>query len=297
MGTLFATPDQVRIVAIRRDAGLNDAEALARFFEDPQLSGGPDTASRLAAVLAATERGAIPGLHTGLPFRDLGFRGEATRGGPGLRDPWPNTGSVNQVGHFLTAVGLGFRPELVGRPILGRTMRRWVGAPHALTDQQVALRLTIGHELAGDPGLVLGALAGAVLIMPMSTIMVLELGRGLAAGLGILPALVGLAAGAAAEQLLGFRRQFRRAGPSDEAAFLHAAEALGPGPKLDLDAAEQALQPILGRIDVNQPGNSYQDLRLSLLGWWLGQSVRSAKLAASRDVASWVRINIQGLEA
>jgi hypothetical protein len=292
--TPFPTSDQSRMVAIRSEVEGNDAEALARFFDDGGIGGGESAAGRLGAVLAATERGVIPGLHTGLPFRDVGFRGEPTRGGPGLRDPWPNTGSVNQVGHFLTAVGLGFRPEKMGQPILGLPMRLWLGAGKGLSDEQVALRLTIGHELAGDPGLALGALTGSVLSLPLAMLVVLAVGSGPVAWLGLLPAFAGLACGAAAEQLLGFRRQFRRAGAREETAFLQAATALGPGPTLDLDAAEFALKPILERIDINQQGNSYQDLRLSLLGWWLGQAVRSGKLSERAEVATWLRLNLQG---
>ena len=102
-----------------------------------------------------------------------------------------------------------------------------------------------------------------------------------------------MVAGAALEHLLGFRRQFGRAGQPEELAFLRAAVALGEGPSMDLDAAERELRPILDRIDVMQSGNSYQDLRLSLLGWWLGQAIRQGRFEDRHEVANWLRLNLQ----
>jgi hypothetical protein len=135
---------RARIAAIRRASGWDDAEALARLFEDPGLPGGGSAAARLGAILDATGRRLIKGLQTGVPFEDRGFRGDRRRGGAGLRDPWPS--SRNQVGHFLTAVGLAFRPETVAAPVLGRPMRWWLGAPPRLSDERVAMRLTLGHD-------------------------------------------------------------------------------------------------------------------------------------------------------
>ncbi|HEX8199676.1 MAG TPA: hypothetical protein VF590_04260, partial [Isosphaeraceae bacterium] len=46
-------------------------------------------------------------------------------------------------------------------------------------------------------------------------------------------------------------------------------------------------------IDVDARGNSYQDLRLSLLGWWLGVAVRQGTLTGGHDVAAWVRAHLK----
>src|SRR3954471_4386450 len=89
MMVLFPDRNRGRIVAIRAEAGFDDAEALARLFEDGGLRDDGTLPGRLRAILDATERRTIKGLQTGLPFLDVGFRGDRGRGGLGLRDPWP----------------------------------------------------------------------------------------------------------------------------------------------------------------------------------------------------------------
>src|SRR5216683_347135 len=143
-----------RIIAIRTEAGLNDAETLARMFEDGQISDDGTVSGRLRAILEATENMIIPALQTGMEFSDVGFRGDQTIGGSGFRDPWPT--SRNQVGHFLTAVGLGFDSSSVTRRVLTRSIRDWLGADDSMSDEEAAMRLIIGHELAADPGFGLG---------------------------------------------------------------------------------------------------------------------------------------------
>ncbi len=285
MASLFADHNQARIRGIRAEAGLDDAEALARLFEDGALRDDGTLAGRLRAILAATERRTIRGLHTGLPFLDVGFRGDRARGGSGFRDPWPS--SRNQVGHFLTAVGLAFRPAVVAVPVFGVPLRTWLGADRSLPDERVAKRLTVGHELAPDPGVLRGALPVGVAggaIAPMLGI------RGPSAILGVVAGMVvGALVGAAAEQLLGFRAQLVRATADDEATFDRALAALGTGPATDLAAAEAELVPLFRKIDVDSRGNSLQDLRLSLLGWSLGVAIREGTMAAGSEVAAWVR--------
>lgn len=285
----LSDPRQARILAIRQESDGDDAEALARLFEDPAFPDDGSAPMRLRTILNATEKPFIKGLQTGLPFSDQGFRGDQERGGPGLRDPWEH--SRNQVGHFLTAVGLAFRPEMVAEPILGRPMRAWLGADPALPDEQVGKRLTIGHELSPDPGVIQGVLIGGI----SGALAPLALGlRGRTATLAVpVVAAFGSMAGALAQQFLGFRRQYRRATVADEQAFDQALVALGPGPRLDLDAAEAALQTLLDRIDVDAWGNSHQDLRLSLLGWWLGVAVRRGTLTRGDEIAAWVRAHLK----
>jgi hypothetical protein len=291
MTLLLSDPTQARIVAICGEAGGDDAEALARLFEDPRIDDGDDgsASGRLRAVLDATERRLVKGLHTGVPFRDHGFRGDRARGGDGLRDPWEP--SRNQVGHFLTAVGLAFRPAKVAEPVFGLPMRVWLGADAALSDERVGKRLTVGHELSPDPGVLRGALAG-ILAGAVAPLALGARGRATALAAAAGAALGGLA-GALAEQFLGFRRQYHRATDADERAFDRALAALGRGPALDLNAAEAALRPLLRRIDVDARGNSHQDLRLSLLGWWLGDAVRHGRLTGGDEVATWIRAHLK----
>jgi hypothetical protein len=282
---------RARVAALRHEANGNDAEALARLFEDGVFRDDGSAASRLRTILEATERRVVKGLQTALPFGDHGFRGDRARGGTGLRDPWAS--SRNQVGHFLTAVGLAFRPEMVAEPVFGLPMRTWLGADPALSDEQVGKRLTVGHEFSPDPGVLRGILAGALAGAVVPLVLGLR-GRSAALAVPVGSALGGLA-GALAQQFLGFRRQYQRATDADEHAFDQALAAAGQGqrPVLDQDAAEAALRPLFDKIDVNSRGNSYQDLRLSLLGWWLGDAIRRGTITRGDQVGTWIRAHLK----
>jgi len=281
--------NRARVLAIRDQAGRDDAEALARLFEDPAFIDDGSAAGRLRTILAATEHRLIRGLHTGLPFSDRGFRGDRMRGGAGLRDPW--AASRNQVGHFLTAVGLAFQPERVAEPVLGLPMRVWLGADPTLSDEWVAKRLTVGHELSPDPGVIQGALMGALI----GGVALAAFGlRGRTAALAVaMGSAFGGLSGALAQQYLVFYRQYHRATTTDMETFDRALPAFGPGPALDQDAAEAALRPLFDKIDVDSRGNSYQDLRLSLLGWWLGDAVRRRALTQREEIAIWIRAHLK----
>jgi hypothetical protein len=257
-----------RIEQIRDSAG-SDAEALAQMFEDSRITDGGTVAGRLRSLLTATESSIVPGLQTGIKFHDSGFR-------PEFKDPWPS--SDNQVGHFLTAVGLSFNPGKVSQSFMGRTLRDWIGANSAMTDTEVALRLTIGHEKAPDPsawtaagGGIIGGAAGGIF------------GPGGMAG--------GAAAGAAIAILRGFRAQFAAATASDVQIFLGAEASLGTGSPLDLATASGRLRGIA--VNPSNRGNSYEDLLLSCFGWRLGQWIGASRFAAKADVAAWVRTNIK----
>jgi hypothetical protein len=60
-----------------------------------------------------------------------------------------------------------------------------------------------------------------------------------------------------------------------------------------IGAAEAALRPLVGRIDVDSRGNSHQDLRLSLLGWWPGEAVRRGSVTGGPEVAAWIRAHLR----
>jgi hypothetical protein len=92
-------------------------------------------------ILDATASPRIPGAQFGISFGDSGFKSV-------FKDPWP--GSRNQVGHFLTAVGLSFNAGQVSSWFYFRRIRDWVGAPLSLSDEEVAIRLCIGHEKLAD---------------------------------------------------------------------------------------------------------------------------------------------------
>lgn len=140
-----------RIQAIRHEAGANDAEALARFFEDGQIRDNGSLHGRVQAILEATEHRWFSGFRTPLDVSGLqdchGFGYQGFR--PEYHDPWPT--SRDQVGHFLTALGLALYPGAVSRRRLFLRLRDWVGAPRTMPDAEVALRLIIGHEKLPDP--------------------------------------------------------------------------------------------------------------------------------------------------
>ena len=166
--------------------GPNRPETLARALEDGQIddlvkSSVMDVGtrriwmtmtaaqSRLESILQATANPAVPGLQTGGAIKgwdDTGFRVE-------YQDPHPS--SNNQVGHFLTAVALGTHPHSV-RSSIGASWSKGTGLLRGLggvlqrdpllrdlgvrdvvdpfghySDEEVAIRLMVGHEKVADP--------------------------------------------------------------------------------------------------------------------------------------------------
>jgi len=244
-----------------RDAARNDAEALAQIFEATTISDDGTPRGRLNAILAATESSIVPGLQTGITFHDIGFRRE-------FKDPWPH--SDNQVGHFLTAVGLSFNPSKVAESFLGRTLRDWLGADAGLTDEEVAIRLCVGHEKAPDPGI--GTALGG-------------------ASVGALGGAVGAAIGAPTAVLLAFRTQFAAATAADVTVFRSAESNLGSATPLDIAAASATLRGIA--VTPTNRGNSFEDLLLSNYGWRLGQMFSDGRITARSVAAAWVRANLK----
>jgi hypothetical protein len=126
--------NRARIVVIR-DESPSDVEALARMFTDSKIVDDGTIPGRVNAILDATEHTFIPSVHTGIEFKQSGFRSE-------FHDPWES--SINQVGHFLTAVRLAFNPDIASNPILLTILEAW-------GDSEIPLRLIIGHEKEPDP--------------------------------------------------------------------------------------------------------------------------------------------------
>ena len=123
-----------RILAIRDEAP-TAVEALARMFTDAHISDDGRIRGRLHAIFAATQHRLVPGLHTGLAIGLSGFR-------PEFEDPWET--STDQVGHFLTAVRLTVDPGFLSNPLFPILLG-------GLGDEDLALRIMIGHELEPDP--------------------------------------------------------------------------------------------------------------------------------------------------
>lgn len=266
--------------------GTTDLEGLATMFSDDSIVDDGTVPGRVRSILDATEHLVVPGLQTGIEFADTGFRGEPTPTGSGFRDPHPS--SRNQVGHFLTAVGLEFSPEVVSRPIpVFGTVRAMVGAPVSMSDADVALRLTIGHEKSRDPN------GGAEVLVNVLFEGLLESFSSGPEGEteGQRDERVGRAMTAEAESqvreiIAAFRAQFAATSDADVAAWNEALERFrrdGAG----LEGPDSPLE----RIAVNPAlkGNSRQDLRLSLVGWALGEKIRAGAFSGRAEVADFIR--------
>lgn len=247
----YLSQNKALFATLRTESGGNDAEALARMFTDPRLLDDGTVAGRMDAILEATQHGNIAAAHTGVEAGDEGFRGDREKNGKGFKDPHFN--SRNQVGHFLTAVGLAYSPRRLEKKIAPTdlTLRSLLGVPASVKPEEVALRLIIGHEKAPDPepnGI------------PTPT------------------------------QYFGFKKQYELANEKDMNSFLRADEALGNGFIVNMDAAEAHLRKI--EINPDWDGNSIQDLRLSLAGYHLGQKIRSGAFSSRHEIAEWIRKNL-----
>ena len=87
-----------------------------------------------------------------------------------------------------------------------------------------------------------------------------------------------------------FRAQFLATTDDDIAAWRQAIAALGSTDVLDMAAAEAHLRRIA--IDPSKRGNSIQDLRLSLVGWQLGELLQRNHFPDRAAVGAWIRHNL-----
>ena len=165
-----------------------------------------------------------------------------------------------------------------------------VQAPAGMSDQDVALRLTIGHEKGPDPSAVEA-------FMNILTTGVIESWKDGPEGeteeernKRIGDAVARETQRQVDEIIAAYRAQFRATTDEDIAAWNEALQALGTDQQLNLGAAEAPLSRI--HVDPTQRGNSRQDLRLSLVGWRLGQLIGSGGFADGHAVAAWIRQNL-----
>ena len=127
-----------------------DLEFLARLFEDDRIidtGPGNELASRLKTILAASSDGSnngvthFAGIYAGIT--DLGFR-------KAFKDPFPGK-SDNQVGHFTTAVDMGFRPMQTFSIVPKKLRDLADDTPTAFPKEEIiCVRLIIGHEQVAD---------------------------------------------------------------------------------------------------------------------------------------------------
>jgi hypothetical protein len=238
----------------------NDLEYLAQLIEDSSIENigqGNELQRRLVTILEASSddsRGGVThfiGIFGGCA--DRGFRAE-------FKD------NSNQVGHFLTAVDMGYRPTKTSNFLRNMGLnpdRRHLGKggytsppPGRLDhlvpwDEQVCVRLIIRHEQVSDAPDWIKDYAQFI------------------------PETYAAATAPDEDEVIAFFRALDR-------VDLSAA---------NLAATRAALAPI--RIGTGY-GNSLQDLHLSLYGYQFGRFIRSGLIATRRQAATWIRWNIGG---
>lgn len=252
----------------------NFAEALALVFEDTTIS---DTAisnpltDRLMNILNASADTFNNGMsHFSGIFADwTDGTGQGRRGDTGFKPCfqdfplWP--GSSMQVGHFMTAVDMGFRPHklyqfvssVVDPPTVPKDRDRSAPDPGLpirpgwwSRDEKICVQLIIAHERVADSG-VYG-------------------------------------------QEPSFRNKlstiFTDVTETDEDIFRKAFDGLGAGPQHDTDKALGNLSAI--KVG-NGSGNSRQDLLLSLFGFKFGTMIRKGDLTKIAEGGNWVRVNLK----
>lgn len=135
---------------LARDTSI-DLEFLAQLFEDSTITDagtGNELQKRVVTILEASTDGSNGGVtHFTKIFagcQDRGFR-------TAFQDPHPS--SRNQVGHFMTAVDMGFRPTktyglipvLVRKALLDGTTQSFLPV-----EERVCMALIVGHEQVSD---------------------------------------------------------------------------------------------------------------------------------------------------
>ncbi|GEP57336.1 hypothetical protein [Reyranella soli] len=261
-----------------RAAGVtNFAEALAQVFEDASITDDQGTSSPLAArlknVLQTSADSFLPRMsHFSGIFADwTDNSGNGRRGDNGFKayfqdfPKWP--GSSMQVGHFMTAVDMGFQPSKLYNFVEGQKRLmlqpfypgfRLPPLPDADSTTQPnwwtfgeveCVQLIVAHEQVPDSG-VYGQ-------EPTFWNM-----------------LTTLLAGVTQTDLDNFRKAF---------------VGLGGGPQHDAGQASV----LLSGVNVGTgPGNSREDLLLSLFGFKFGSMVRKGELSAIADGGNWIRVNL-----
>jgi hypothetical protein len=279
---------KVRAPQIRSDVTVsgetNFAEALARLFDDQTITDSTPASGtstplqlRLQNILDNSGDAYSDGIShfsgifqgwknssgSGDGFGDTGFK-------PDFQDHtlWP--GSSMQVGHFMTAVDMGYRPSKTYLYVIYKAdaLRDilwwgWLKPPPPklpqpfrpgwwTPDELQCVELMIAHEKVADSG-VYGAEPSWWSMIDTATI---------------------------AAQVSW----------QESDIFRHGFDGLGTGPQFDVRKAQGTLSPInIG----SGSGNSRQDLLLSLFGFKFGTMIRNSEITSIADGGNWVRLNLK----
>jgi hypothetical protein len=266
---------RMRVPLIRAGVQINGqtnfAEALAQVFEDQLITDDPSGSSALAGrlmnVLTASADSFAPGMsHFSGIFADwTDGVGTGRRGDTGFKPCfqdfplWP--GSSMQVGHFMTAVDMGFQPSKLYNFVAAALLSYGLEGPPVLNPdtpirpswwtfgELECVQLIIAHEQIPDSG-VYGQEPD--FWNKVSTILA-------------------------------------NVTQTDSDNFWRAFVGLGAGPQHDTDKAAANLAGInIG----NGSGNSRQDLLLSLFGFKFGTMIRKGELTNIADGGNWIRVNL-----
>ena len=279
---LYTLPKDVLERALNRPSGEtiaqgspNNVLALIRLFEAGHLPG--DTArDRLQWILAKTASppGTFIQFGSLFPPGDSGFCDELADGKyyaqPGLpphytpTDIWhtANRGDPSeQIGHFLTAVALGFNPEgafyqTYVIDVVEEFVTVGIESKLAAIPEEHALNLIVGHEMIGD-------------------------GK----GIGQVPAIPVQYAIATEEARSGFLKavEHDRLGNDDLRDQVLREILIGTNSEFRTQNA------VAGATRV---GNSMEDFRNSVKGWRFGQEIGNGTIETRQGAADWLREEI-----
>jgi hypothetical protein len=277
---------KVRAPQIRADVTIsgetNFAEALARLFDDPTIT-DPAPASGTSTPLKLRLQNILD--NSGDTFSDgishfsgifLGSKNSNGWGDTGFKPDfqdhglWP--GSSMQVGHFMTAVDMGYRPIKTYLYVKQRTdrledifmdpeERRWVFLKPPPPDPDKPIRpgwwspdelecvsLIIAHEQVADSGVY----------------------------------------GAEPSFWCKVKTALYGASPQESEIFRQAFDSLAP--QFEIGKARGKLSSIT--IGTGS-GDSLQDLLLSLFGFKFGAMIRKSEITSIADGGNWVRLNLK----
>jgi hypothetical protein len=257
----------------------NFPEALARLIEDPAIddsgvqnpSGTSALARRTDNILAASGDARNDGIThwSGIladwrdsdGFGDTGFR-------RCFQDHWRWPGSSMQVNHFITAVDMGYRPHKTYL-FVQHYVAMMPGDPWEKMAQAIA---------APDPSQPMAPGAWSPDEFECVNLII---------GHEKVPDTGGYEA---QTSFLGKVHAMYATEPQEYDIFRHAFDGLGSGPRHDPTQAQATLASItIG----DGPGNSMQDLLLSLFGFKFGTMIRRAELTSLTAGADWIRTNLK----
>jgi hypothetical protein len=213
----------------------------------------------------------------------------------------------SQIGHFLQAISLGYEPEVLAQPVgilPNNPSVRDVLDPGESNLRKIAIQLIVGHEASGDPGR-----PGSRVVGPREAAARAEVGLSLSpdfplalVDIDVRPA---IRAGIAVYTLQYWFGQHAEYVSAFEAAVSYV-RSLGAGGEVDIDELTRILDPIITGLDIpyqgearareggSRVGNSIEDLRLSVLGFALGEAIRSGTFFADMNEAyRWIIRNVQ----